>query len=296
MVLSSGVSASDVRARPRVALLPFGAVSEGSPTVQRLEHTLRASVETLAGEDLVTAPATHDLLESASALGLRGHSADLSCLLKLAVLVELDQLLVPTLMLDTAGHHLHLALVDVTSGTSRGGLLPDVGAARDTLSVELERLAGALLVPERYAGTLVVETTEGGATVRLDGALIGQTPLAPLERVPAGDHVMVVSRRGKPAFTSTFAIEPGQATTIVVGDDHHDELLEGRSLGFLSGLSLAGVGGSVALLTGVGALSAEALLYSDAGEYHEREAAKNTGVVLLLTSAASAATAMVGGA
>lgn len=286
---------SDVRAGPRVALLPLGAGSETAPDLRGLEERLRVVVRGLLQDDMVTAAATQDLIESAAALGLRCHGADQGCLRKLAVLVELDQVLVPSVMLDGSGHHLHLALVDATSGTTRGALLHGVDAMGENLEQELVRFTGALLAPAQYTGTLVVQAEQEGATVRLDGMLMGETPLAPLHFVPVGEHLLVVSRGDEPTFAQTVTLAPGQELSVVVGHTATGGSLKERSLGFLSGLSLAAVGGTVAVTTALGAIGAESVLYSDVGEYHERAAVKNTGVVLLLTSAASTLTAAIGG-
>lgn len=293
--LLASLAATDVQAGPRVALLPIGAVSETSTDLRGLEERLHAVVEGVLGEDLVPAGATQDLIESAAALGLRCHGADQGCLLKLAVLVELDQLLVPSMMLDDAGHHLHLALVDVTTGTTRGALLHRIESIGEKLDDELVKIAGALLAPAQYTGTLVVQANEAGATVRLDGVVVGETPLGPLQFVPAGDHLIVLTHGDERAMVQLVTVEPGRETSIVVESEERN-FLEGRSVGFIGGLGLAALGGTVAIATAAGAIGADSLLYSEVGEYHEREAVKNTGVVLLLTSAASALTAAAGGA
>lgn len=69
----------------------------------------------------------------------------------------------------------------------------------------------------RAAGALRVETTRPGVEVRLDGLVVGRTPLA-LDDLPAGLHTVQV-RLPSGTATRDVTIEGGQTATLVLGGD-----------------------------------------------------------------------------
>lgn len=289
--------APSARAAGRMALLPLASGQGAQEDVLRLEGALRASIESITGRRLESPASTRELIESARALGVDCRASDLDCLLKLAVLVEIETLLVPSVSLGQDAFKLDLVLIDSASKSVTRAVQHTISPHSETFGKDVEGVAVNLLAPEKYVGTLAIVANVSGAEVKVDDAVLGHTPLDPISDVKVGRHLVVVSRGGASPYAALVEVRYGTTTNVDVALP----LLEGGGLGggdllFMSGLGLASLGGAVAVLAGTGALGADIFLYTDEGAYAEREAVKNTGVVLLTTSVAATAVAVVGGA
>jgi hypothetical protein len=64
-----------------------------------------------------------------------------------------------------------------------------------------------------FYGSLSVESLPAGASVFLDGRLIGTTPLASV-RVPAGSHVVRLDRTGFLPWTTSIQVVSGQPVRV----------------------------------------------------------------------------------
>lgn len=284
----------------RMALLPL-ASGQGAPEdVLRVEGALRASIESISGRRLESPASTRELIESARGLGVDCRPSDLECLLKLSVLVGIDTLIVPSVSLGQGAFELDLVLIDADSKGVTRSVQHTISPHSETFGKDVEGAAVDLLAPDRYVGSLSVLANVDGAEVKVDDQVIGHTPLAEPYGTKVGQHLVVVSKGGSSPYASVVEVRYGTTTTVEV-------TLQGARAGegvatsgggdvlFLSGLTLASVGGALGLLAATGAMGADLFLYSDQGAYAEREAVKNTGVVLLTTSAASLLVAAAGG-
>ncbi len=290
--------AAPASAAGRMALLPL-ATGQGAPEdVLRLEGALRASIESVTGRRLESPKSTRELIESARGLGVDCRASDLECLLKLAVLVGIDTLLVPSVSLGQDAFKLDLVLIDAVSKSVKRAVQHTISPSSETFGQDVEGIAVELFAPARYVGTLHVTANVPGAEVKVDDEVLGNTPLEPLEDVKVGQHLVVVSKGGASPYAALVEVRYGTTTNVDValaGGAGTLGMPGGSDLLFLSGVSLASLGGAVMLLAGAGALSADLFLYTDQGAYAERESVKNTGVVLLTTSLASACVAAAGG-
>ncbi len=84
--------------------------------------------------------------------------------------------------------------------------------------VEKNRAAldGALLTARSYVGDLTVTGTPKGATVAVDGQLIGTLPMMAPRRLGAGQHHLVVRMSGFSDFSRDLAVKGNQADVIEV--------------------------------------------------------------------------------
>lgn len=304
LTLSCLVAGEARAAEGRLALLPL-ATGQGAPEdVLRLEGALRASIESVSGRRLESPASTRELIESARGLGVDCRPSDLDCLLKLAVLVGIDTLIVPSVSLGKDAFALDLVLIDAGAKSVARSVRHQISPRSETFGKDVEGAAVELLAPERYVGQLLVNANVNGAEVKVDDQVIGHTPLAASFGTTVGQHLVVVSKGGTSPYASLVEVRYGDTTTVDVRlqdtGEHDAASAAGGSAGggdvlFLSGLTLASVGGSLGVLAAAGALFADLFLYTDQGAYAEREAVKNTGVVLLTTSAASLLVAAAGG-
>lgn len=300
LTLSCLVAGEARAAEGRLALLPL-ATGQGAPEdVLRLEGALRASIESVSGRRLESPASTRELIESARGLGVDCRASDLDCLLKLAVLVGIDTLIVPSVSLGKDAFALDLVLIDAGAKSVARSVRHQISPRSETFGKDVEGAAVELLAPERYVGQLLVNANVNGAEVKVDDQVIGHTPLAASFGTTVGQHLVVVSKGGTSPYASLVEVRYGDTTTVDVrlqdtGEHDAASAAGGGDVLFLSGLTLASVGGSLGVLAAAGALFADLFLYTDQGAYAEREAVKNTGVVLLTTSAASLLVAAAGG-
>lgn len=298
LVLSCALAVPANAAGGRMALLPL-ATGQGAPEdVLRLEGALRASIESVSGRRLESPGSTRELIESARGLGVDCRPSDLECLLKLAVLVGIDTLLVPSVSLGKDAFKLDLVLIDAASKGVTRAVQHTISPHSETFGKDVEGVAVDLLAPERYVGQLAVSANVTGAEVKVDDQVVGYTPIEAVADLKVGQHLVVVSKGGASPFASLVEVRYGTTTTVDVtlqGAETSVALPGSGDMLFLSGLTLASLGGALGLIAATGAFGADLFLYTDAGAYAEREAVKNTGIVLLTTSAASLTVAAVGG-
>jgi outer membrane receptor protein involved in Fe transport len=85
--------------------------------------------------------------------------------------------------------------------------------AREPLRVEAKETTRAAVALERVTGVVAVEAMVTGALVEIDGQPVGFTP-ATVPSVPAGDHLLRVTREGFRAFEETITVRPDARTTV----------------------------------------------------------------------------------
>ncbi len=104
---------------------------------------------------------------------------------------------------------IELFLVDVEKRSEaarlRGLLRPK------QLKADIEELVERLYAQSRPdAGSIVLAANVSGADVRLDGKLVGQTPLAaPLKEVAAGPHDLTLSHPDHETYAASVEVRPG---------------------------------------------------------------------------------------
>ena len=121
-----------------------------------------------------------------------------SCLAEIGGALGADYMISGSL--DQVGDKLNLSLslLDVkrasnVSRASRAFKAGDQSALFDIVPAATTTLLGKAMKGRQ--GTLVISVTEAGASVKLDGTLVGVSPLAP-RKVPAGAHLVEVEKTG----------------------------------------------------------------------------------------------------
>jgi hypothetical protein len=112
-----------------------------------------------------------------------------------------------------AGYTLELSLIDTKAGKRASSEL--VSAATETALVEALKPALLKLVGKQLEGRrggLVVEASERGASVKVDGSLIGTTPLLGKATLAAGPHLLEVEKAGYVTHAREVHIAPDELT------------------------------------------------------------------------------------
>ncbi len=97
-------------------------------------------------------------------------------------------------------------------GAFKQALEADVSAALDPARVDPTVVRLLESVRSRMTGTLVVDSTPGGAAVFIDGAEAGRTPLS--RAVPAGEHTVAVQWEGASQQSTRVVIRARQESRV----------------------------------------------------------------------------------
>jgi hypothetical protein len=92
----------------------------------------------------------------------------------------------------------------------------DIDALLAGLDVQVDRAVATLLYSEQ--GTLLVTSSEEGATVEVDGKAIGTTPLAE-QSIPSGPHRVTVTKEGFIQFQNDVVVQPRLQTVVTANLD-----------------------------------------------------------------------------
>lgn len=177
------------------AVLPWG---EGAATAEEVRAVADAAVEIVQG---VTGAAPVRMDESGPFAAACG---DVDCIAGLAALAGATRVLTVAVVPPAGATPAVVRFVLVEVGPpSREVVRIETGGTvaewRPVLESALRPLVGAPPVVETTrvtTGSLVVSTLPTGATVYLDGVILGRTPLQPLPAVAPGRHVLTATLEG----------------------------------------------------------------------------------------------------
>lgn len=114
---------------------------------------------------------------------------------------------------------LAVELIDPISGTPRApeltASLADAAAVGPALASMVESIRPIMFSPPPPPSTLLVTVDVDGATVSIDDAAIGESPVASV-RVPPGHHVVTVTHDGYAGTRRDVEIGPGQQSRLDV--------------------------------------------------------------------------------
>ncbi len=106
-----------------------------------------------------------------------------------------------------------LEMIDPMSGAPRvtplTGELVDAATTPAALAALTEQLRGAMFSPPPPPPMLLVTVNVDGATVRIDGTSVGESPIAS-QRLTRGRHVVSVTRSGYSDVRREVELEPGE--------------------------------------------------------------------------------------
>lgn len=210
MALALAGSASAAPAKRTVAVLALGGV--GVPQEERvaLEDSIRSA---LVGFDInVQARAkTTSAFRQVQALGLACDFGAVECLVRVGALGSVHVVISGAVSAVPNGYELELQGVDVVSmkeiARQRAGV-PKQGPQR---AQQLEGILTALLRPDAWRGSLLVTVPIRGASIVVDGAPRGFSPLSESIPLTPGPHELYVGLEGFRSHRETVTIAYAQS-------------------------------------------------------------------------------------
>ncbi|HUT99816.1 MAG TPA: PEGA domain-containing protein [Myxococcota bacterium] len=116
--------------------------------------------------------------------------------------------------LSTGRTRTHLVLVDVSAKKVISSA--SVGSNGAPSGDKLRELTIAMFEPERYKGSIEIETSVTGAEVLIDGKKMGVAPLVgPLAAIAAGEHLVEIKKPGHEPFSRTVRVPIGKTVRLV---------------------------------------------------------------------------------
>ncbi|MBI5508373.1 MAG: PEGA domain-containing protein [Deltaproteobacteria bacterium] len=149
------------------------------------------------------------------ALGCDSNSA--TCLAEIGGAIGADYMITGSCLLVSANYLLQFQLMNIAESRVETRVTREYAGGAKGLLDEV-RVVTKLLVRDLLAaksGTLALAASEEGATIKIDGAIVGVSPLAAFS-VPGGMHTLEVEKEGFVRFTRDVEIRTNQQLEVGV--------------------------------------------------------------------------------
>ncbi|PID38225.1 MAG: hypothetical protein CSB49_06685 [Proteobacteria bacterium] len=185
---------------PRPALAAGLAVFRVDPLgvdagiVARLDGLLRIELARLADAAMPGPAAVQTLMRKHKALA--GCTGDVTCLAEAGRLLGVDRIISGNVGGLGDSYVVNLKIVDVKSKKELRKIQETISGRPDQLIEAVRVAAYGLVAPDKLRGALAVLANVPKAQVRLDGELLGTTPLPVKRGLKVGAHTLRVSKAG----------------------------------------------------------------------------------------------------
>jgi hypothetical protein len=303
--LLSLVAAPAVAAGERVAILPIKGEGMLLDDLGPIEDAMRRAIEDSGQWRVLSRHHTTRELSSARELGLHCSRQQLGCLVRFGLVAEIDLLLVPRASEEGRFFVVGASLIDVREEREVARLVR-VFDRRGALE-SVARLTIDLLQTDPTTGAVVLTVEPEGAVIELDGQERGFSPLrSPIVGLSQGAHQLSVRKQGFRTVNATIDVRPRAVTGYQVRLSEQragpvrrsvappldavdaDAAQQGEpfDLAYVGAVAAAGVGGSIALGAGLGALALSGgLADTGASEAERQQTALATRTLLVASSA-----------
>lgn len=240
--------------RIKVAVMQLQASS--SVDAGLVEALTQVVPETLEGLGVFKAISTQEikqLLAFESQKQLLGCN-DVSCLAEIGGALGADFLVIGNLSLVGDTYIVQLQLANIAAAKIESRVSREYSGDTKGVFAEL-RTATRLLVRDllgQKSGTLSVSASEEGATIKLDGAIVGVSPLAEPLTVAGGLHELAVEKEGYVVYRADVNIVEGRSLDVSARLIPSPEFIAKykRDASFTRTLAWVGLGAGAAALAG----------------------------------------------
>jgi hypothetical protein len=200
----------------RIAVWRLDALGMDAELVARLETLFRMELDRLAAQPLPTRREIDRAI--AGSRELRECSGDDRCLVQIGKKIGVDVVVTGSVAALGDSYTLNIKAVEVGSGKQLRRIATDPLRGSPDELIEAVRVAAyRLLAPNQLHGSVIVLSDLVGATVSLDGKVVGKTPLpAPVAKLALGRHALHVEADGYLPFDDTLDVRFQKSTRVVV--------------------------------------------------------------------------------
>lgn len=123
------------------------------------------------------------------------------------------------------------------------------------VSAEIEKMEAATAGP----GSLYLTVDVSGATIEVDGKVIGKSPLKTPYKLSAGEHTVTVSKRGLESYSEEVRVRAGEEVRVraALGGEGGEEAPSSSKGTAIALLAVGGAGLAAGVVGGVGALGVQ---------------------------------------
>jgi TolB-like protein len=196
----------------RIAILPFDALGMDEERVIKLESLFRNEIGRLAGR---AGPSRRQILGVTSQTRCVGQT---SCLAEIGAKLGVDYTVSGNVAALGDSYVVNIKVIDVAAKKELGRLASDPLRGNPDELIEAVRVSAyRLLAPEKLTGSITLLADVKGASVIVDGKIVGATPLAgPIGPMPLGKHKLSVAKAGYSAFAEQVVVRFQKNTRVVV--------------------------------------------------------------------------------
>lgn len=286
---------------PAMALLPTATQGVQDDVGQRVDKALERAARSRGAYTVIGANDMIPKLGEAQSLGIQCGAKDAECLIKLGILLEIDHIVATTVAAASDRYAVEAIWIDAKGGREVGRVRSLVDRAGAPFETGVGDVVAALLDSTVPPARLAVTVSEPGAEIRIDGAVVGTSPLQqPLTSLSPGLHKVAVVKEGMRPVERDVLLSAGvpMALDVVmapeVGAANASSGGAAGSILLWTGAAAAGVGVVGAAAAGAGAFLMNEALIDATKPVEERVGARNTGQALVFAAAAGAFVASIG--
>ncbi len=293
--------AAEAHAAGVMALLPTSTQGVADDVGQRVDKVLERTARAHGSYTVLTSNDMIPKLGEAQSLGIQCGAKDAECLIKLGILLEIDQLIATTVTTASDRYAVEALWIDARGGREVGRVRSLVDKSGASFESGVGDVVTALLDSSVPPARLAVTVSEPGAQVRIDGVAVGTTPLSsPVTDLAPGPHKVVVEKAGMKSIERDVLLAAGvpMALDIVMAPEGVAAAAApsgaGKAVLFWTGATALGLGAVGAAGGVTGALWMNGALLDPALPVEERYGARTTGQALAFVAATSIVVATIG--
>ena len=200
----------------KIAVWRFDALGIDTELVARLETLFRMELDRLAKQPM---PSRRDIDRVITA-DQRECTGEEKCLAAIGKKLGVDVVVTGTVGSMADSYVLDIKAVQASSGKKLQRIQSDpLRGSPDDLIEGVRVAAYRLLAPEQLHGSLQIQSDLVGAEVKLDGKLVGKTPLPRLgvvAKLPLGKHKLTVRAAGYAPFDDDVDVRFQKVSQVVV--------------------------------------------------------------------------------
>lgn len=199
-----------------IAVMSFDALGMDAERVARLETLFRKELDRLSKRPLPSWPTIQATIQKSRKL--RGCNLGNACLARIGKALGVKVVVSGNVAALGDSYVLDIKAVSVKTGKElRRFSTEPLRGNPDELILSMRVAAYRLLAPEELLGSIVVLTDLVGATVKLDGKVVGKTPLpGPLYKLALGEHQLEVLAKDYIPYRQTVEVRFQKTTRVIV--------------------------------------------------------------------------------
>ena len=210
VAFASTARAADLKVK--IAVMDLTAKGVPTDLAQSVSGIVAQELDSLGVFKIISGQDIANMLRFEKTRQAIGCDADSGCMSELGGALGVEYLVAGSLGKLSDTWVLNLTLANVTKGSVEGRVTENVVGKEDKLIGAVKKNARILVskVLEGREGWLILNTPEVGATVKVDGAAKGVTPLGQRLQLAWGPHLLEVEKTGFVTYQEDIAIPAKQ--------------------------------------------------------------------------------------